>query len=69
MSWLASLFIFALVWSLGALVDGNGRVKFDEFYRQLITGHDQSHPKPKHLKIGKVCVIYVCLKSIYNGTG
>ncbi|XP_057310450.1 dynein axonemal heavy chain 3-like isoform X2 [Hydractinia symbiolongicarpus] len=53
MSWLASLFIFALVWSLGALVDGNGRVKFDEFYRQLITGHDQSHPKPKHLKIGK----------------
>ena len=46
-----------MVWSLGALVDGLGRKKFDEFYRQLITGQDKEHPKPKALKIGKVSII------------
>lgn len=46
--------MFAVVWSVGALLDGNGRKKFDEFYRQLITGVDKDHPKPKQLKLAKV---------------
>ena len=48
-----------MVWSIGALVDAAGRLTFDEFYRQLISGQDKEHAKPKHLKIGKVSIYSV----------
>jgi len=63
MSWLTSLYIFSLIWSLGALLDGKSRQTFDEFFRQLVTGHDKENPKPKNLKITKVCLYY---KNLYD---
>jgi dynein heavy chain len=44
--WLDSLFLFALVWSIGASVDQEGRVKFDAMLRQLLAGD-----VPEELKI------------------
>jgi hypothetical protein len=41
---LPALFVFALVWSVGATTDENGRQKFDVFLRDLLAA--SSHPAP-----------------------
>ena len=41
--WLDSLFLFALIWSLGASVDEEGRKKFDSMLRKLL----QNDPPPE----------------------
>nr|XP_006820578.1 PREDICTED: dynein heavy chain 3, axonemal-like [Saccoglossus kowalevskii] len=51
--WLQGLFLFSLVWTIGGTVDGNGRIKFDQYFRTLISGTVQEHPKPKSIKITK----------------
>ncbi|XP_070580768.1 dynein axonemal heavy chain 3-like [Ptychodera flava] len=51
--WLQGLFLFSLVWTIGGTLDGNSRVKFDQFFRTLISGTLQEHPKPKSIKISK----------------
>ena len=38
LTWLDSLFLFALVWSVGAAVDEEGRKKFDATLRGLLIG-------------------------------
>ncbi len=53
-SWLQGLFVFGIVWSIAGTLDGQSRKKFDEFYRNLITGSDKTHPKPKIIKLSKV---------------
>lgn len=52
-SWLTSLFIFSIVWSVGAIIDGKSREKFDFFYRELVGGHNKDFPKPKDIKLSK----------------
>ena len=52
--WLPCLFLFSLVWSLGGALVGDSRTKFDAFYRTLISGTDQQHPRPKAIKLAKV---------------
>ncbi|KAJ7552701.1 hypothetical protein O6H91_06G065600 [Diphasiastrum complanatum] len=36
--WIESLFIFSLVWSIGATCDNDGRDLFDAFFRQIASG-------------------------------
>ena len=40
-------FLFSLVWSIGATLDDNSRIKFDEFFRSLceMEGAKDKHPK------------------------
>ncbi|XP_039273758.2 dynein axonemal heavy chain 3-like isoform X3 [Styela clava] len=51
--WLQGLFLFSLVWTLGGTIDGDSRSKFDQFFRNLISGTDTNHPKPKTSKLTK----------------
>uniref|UniRef100_A0A4W6EBD4 Dynein axonemal heavy chain 3 n=1 Tax=Lates calcarifer TaxID=8187 RepID=A0A4W6EBD4_LATCA len=45
--WLQGLFLFAIVWTVGGTITGDSRKKFDVFYRNLIMGMDDEHPRPK----------------------
>lgn len=51
--WLQSLFLFAVVWTLGGTITGDCRSKFDVFYRNLIMGLDDGHPQPKSITLEK----------------
>lgn len=51
--WLQGLFLFAVVWSVGGTINGDSRNKFDAFYRNLIMGMDDNHPRPKSVKLTK----------------
>ncbi|XP_030626002.1 dynein heavy chain 3, axonemal [Chanos chanos] len=51
--WLQGLFLFALVWSVGGTMSGDSRGKFDIFYRNLISGTMDEHPRPKSVKLTK----------------
>ncbi|NXA07095.1 DYH3 protein, partial [Sapayoa aenigma] len=52
-SWLQSLFLFALVWTLGGIIDADSRKKFDFFYRNLLMGTNEENPRPKSVKLTK----------------
>lgn len=41
--------MFGIVWSIGAMVDTDGRAKFDAFYRELLVGKHEENPVPKQL--------------------
>ena len=47
-----SSFLFSVVWSVGACVDTDSRVKFDAFFRDLINGKNEEHPIPSI--VGKI---------------
>ncbi|XP_062999548.1 dynein axonemal heavy chain 3 [Elgaria multicarinata webbii] len=51
--WLQGLFLFALVWTIGSTINAEGRRKFDLFYRNLLMGMDDDHPRPKSVKLTK----------------
>ncbi|XP_058254502.1 dynein axonemal heavy chain 3 [Hemibagrus wyckioides] len=51
--WLQSLFLFAVVWTVGGTINGDSRKKFDVFYRYLLTGMMDEHPRPKSVKLTK----------------
>ncbi|KAK7495478.1 hypothetical protein BaRGS_00013176, partial [Batillaria attramentaria] len=52
-------FFFAMVWSVGATLDANSRVKFDEFFKTLceMEGNNAKYPKPKDLKFSRALMI------------
>ena len=52
--WLPCLFMFSIVWTLGGTMTGDSRKKFDVFFRTLVSGTDQEHPRPKSIKLAKV---------------
>ncbi|XP_010001540.1 PREDICTED: dynein heavy chain 3, axonemal [Chaetura pelagica] len=52
-SWLQGLFLFALVWTIGGIIDGDSRKKFDVFYRSLLMGMNTEHPCPGNVKVTK----------------
>ena len=41
--------LFAIPWSIGGLLDSNGREKFDKFYRELVLGNNEAHPLPPNI--------------------
>uniref|UniRef100_A0A8D3C251 AAA+ ATPase domain-containing protein n=1 Tax=Scophthalmus maximus TaxID=52904 RepID=A0A8D3C251_SCOMX len=51
--WLQGLFLFAVVWTLGGTITGGSRKKFDVFYRNLIMGADEEHPRPQSFTLKK----------------
>ncbi|KAK7493483.1 hypothetical protein BaRGS_00015194 [Batillaria attramentaria] len=51
--WLQGLFLFSLVWTIGGTIMGDSKKKFDVFFRHLISGLDNNHPKPKSIKLSK----------------
>ena len=46
-------FVFCHIWSVGGTLDGPSRVKFDEFFRELIEGRVSEFPKPSLLIVQK----------------
>ena len=74
MNWIQGLFLFCLVWGVAGTITGDSRKKFDTFFRLLISGTDKDHPKPKDIKLSKVCVVkkmeskenkYICQNEIH----
>ncbi|CAI5792110.1 dynein heavy chain 3, axonemal [Podarcis lilfordi] len=51
--WLQGLFLFALVWTIGGTINAEGRKKFDHYYREVLMGMDDNHPRPKSVKLTK----------------
>ncbi|XP_073447160.1 dynein axonemal heavy chain 3 isoform X2 [Aquarana catesbeiana] len=51
--WLQGLFLFALVWTIGGTINADSRKKFDCFYRNLLMGMNDQHPRPKSVKLTK----------------
>ncbi|CAG0883772.1 unnamed protein product [Cyprideis torosa] len=49
--WVQHIFLFAVIWSIGATITGDSRRRFDEYFRQFVLGYDVSHPKPKTFKL------------------
>ncbi|NXN32332.1 DYH3 protein, partial [Nycticryphes semicollaris] len=49
--WLQGLFLFALVWTVGGIIDADSRKKFDMFYRNLLMGVNDENPRPKSVKL------------------
>ncbi|XP_061474275.1 dynein axonemal heavy chain 12 [Rhineura floridana] len=44
--WIMGCFAFSMVWSIGGTCDSDGRVIFDNFMRDIITGKIDKHPLP-----------------------
>ncbi|ESO02212.1 hypothetical protein HELRODRAFT_65497 [Helobdella robusta] len=42
--WLCGAIMFAIPWSIGGLLDADGREKFDKFYRDLLSGNNSLYP-------------------------
>uniref|UniRef100_A0A8C2MM84 Dynein axonemal heavy chain 3 n=1 Tax=Cricetulus griseus TaxID=10029 RepID=A0A8C2MM84_CRIGR len=51
--WLQGLFLFSLVWTVAGTINAESRKKFDVFFRTLIMGMDDYHPRPKSVKLTK----------------
>uniref|UniRef100_A0A8C4XVH0 Dynein axonemal heavy chain 3 n=1 Tax=Falco tinnunculus TaxID=100819 RepID=A0A8C4XVH0_FALTI len=49
--WLQGLFLFALVWTVGGIIDADSRKKFDLFYRNLLMGMNEENPRPRSVKL------------------
>ena len=43
------------MWTVASTLTGDSRKKFDTYFRTLISGTDAAHPKPKSVKLTKVC--------------
>ncbi|XP_065826535.1 dynein axonemal heavy chain 3-like isoform X2 [Oscarella lobularis] len=52
-TYIQCLFLFSIVWSVGSMITGDGRKKFDAFFRTLISGTNKEYPKPKSSKLTK----------------
>ncbi|KAG5443966.1 Dynein heavy chain 3, axonemal [Clonorchis sinensis] len=48
-----ALFLFSIVWSIGSALPTESRVRFDAFFRDLVSGVNSEHPKPKTIKLTK----------------
>ena len=56
--------MFGIPWSIGALIDPDGRSKFDQFYRDLLHGKDESNPVPK--SVGKIEGMFPESSTVYD---
>ncbi|WAR27202.1 DYH12-like protein [Mya arenaria] len=46
-TWVICVVLFSIPWSIGAVVDVDGRHKFDAFFKDLLAGKMEQHPIPK----------------------
>ncbi|XP_039204062.1 dynein heavy chain 12, axonemal isoform X2 [Crotalus tigris] len=44
--WVTGCFAFAMIWSIGATCDSDGRIIFDNFMRDIVIGKLDEHPIP-----------------------
>ncbi len=56
--------MFSIPWSIGAVIDVDGRQKFDQFFRDMIAGKDKTNPIPN--SIGKVDILFPEAGLIYD---
>ena len=56
--------MFGIPWSIGALIDPDGRAKFDKFFRDLIHGNIEEFPIPK--SIGKIEGMFPENSTVYD---
>eukprot|EP00105_Crassostrea_gigas_P043640 XP_019927788.1 PREDICTED: dynein heavy chain 12, axonemal isoform X3 [Crassostrea gigas] len=56
--------LFSIPWSIAAVVDNDGRQKFDSFYKELLSGKNESCPVPK--SVGKFDVPMPDAMSCYD---
>uniref|UniRef100_A0A0L8HIS0 Uncharacterized protein n=1 Tax=Octopus bimaculoides TaxID=37653 RepID=A0A0L8HIS0_OCTBM len=63
-SYIQSAIMFAIPWSIGAVIDVDGRLAFDSFFRELYLGKNESYPIPK--AIGKIDIPIPEVFSIYD---
>ncbi|XP_022171452.1 dynein heavy chain 3, axonemal-like isoform X1 [Myzus persicae] len=52
--WVGCTTIFSLIWSIGSLIKGDSRNKFDTFLRKLLLGNDEQYHKPITFKLTKI---------------
>lgn len=43
-----------MIWGLGSIIKGDCRNKFDTFFRKIILGNIDQHPKPQTFKLTKI---------------
>lgn len=55
--WVQSLFLFALVWSVGANTDEEGRTTFDHMLRKLLINDPPADLKP-YIKVSLTVIHY-----------
>ena len=58
------MILFAIPWSIGAVVDVDGRIKFDHFFKELVSGNTADAPVPK--AVGKIEVPLPGEQNIYD---
>lgn len=46
-------FTFSAIWSLGGSIDGESRIKFNQFFRSLLNGEDSKNPVPSQIRFEK----------------
>ncbi|KAI3380917.1 hypothetical protein SNEBB_002522 [Seison nebaliae] len=51
--WIQGIFLFSVVWGIGATLDGQSRKKFDEYLRNILMNQNTDHPKPNVVKLSK----------------
>ncbi|XP_046404632.1 dynein axonemal heavy chain 3 [Ischnura elegans] len=51
--WLQNVFIFCLVWGYGASLNGDSRKIFDEDFRAVLNGDNESYPRPNSFKLSR----------------
>ncbi|KAM6407469.1 LOW QUALITY PROTEIN: dynein axonemal heavy chain 3 [Rhynochetos jubatus] len=49
--WLQGFFLFALVWTVGGVIDADSRKKFDLFFCNLLRGSNGENPCPERVKL------------------
>ncbi|XP_071083415.1 dynein axonemal heavy chain 12-like isoform X1 [Haliotis cracherodii] len=62
--YLVSAVLFSTPWSIGGVVDVDGRQKFDVFFKDLLSGKFEEHPLPKVL--GKIEVPFPSDNMVYD---
>lgn len=56
--------LFAIPWTIGALIDPDGRERFDFYLKQLLSGKVEEFPIPKAL--GKIDLMFPDKDSVYD---
>lgn len=62
---LGCIMIFCLIWSLGSLIKGDCRNKFDTFLRKLLLGNIDQYQKPATFRLTKTH-LFPDMGSVYD---
>jgi len=63
-SLLQSTILFAIPWSIGAVIDSDGREKFNFFYRSFLLGKDRNSSVPP--TVGEIDVPFPENEQVYD---